>query len=140
MLSLAACASAPTDPPSAEDVRIVVETTGGIAYMDWRVTLDGKAGTIVLDRCRNLCPSDEVRSIDDDTVEEIAAAFVEAGVSEKAVLDFGICAQCADQFHHSIAYTDDTGSYRVEGDGPNLPPALADAVNRILWRQEPITE
>lgn len=139
-LALTGCAGALTSPPGADEVDIVVSTTGGIAGMDWQVTLDGSSGTIFLSECRRNCPVIVERSVADATVEEIAAAFVEAGVREQPVLDFGVCAQCADQFHHVIEYSDRSGSYRVQGDGPNFPADLAEAVGRILWEPAPPTE
>lgn len=124
--------------PAARDVTIVAETSGGIAGMDWQVTLDGDAGEIRLDHCSG-CPwlDPEPRRLDDSEIRAIARAFVEAGIRKAPEQDFGTCEGCADQFFHEIVFTDATGTYRVVGDGPSLPRAFEDALNRMIWQEDP---
>lgn len=131
----------PGAPPAAE-VTIVASTSGGLAGMDWQVTLDGAAGVIHLDHCGNACPwgARTSRQLSEAETQEITAAFVAAGVREAPERDFGICEFCDDQFHHVIEYEDTTGSYRVEGDGDELPRDLALALNRLIWPDDPIRE
>jgi len=131
-----ACGGDPTGPPRAEDVKIIVHTTGGIAALDWTVTLDGADGEA---RCSEPCPwaPQITRAVSDGDVEEIAGAFVDAGIRRARDTDFGRCALCADQFHHDIIYRDRTGLYHVAGDGPNFPDALETAVARIIFPTSP---
>lgn len=133
---LFACDDPVTEPPAADEVLIVARTTGGIAGMDWTVTLDGSAGEL---RCEGSCPWDggNVRMLTDLQVEEIATAFVDAGVRTKRSTDYGVCGGCADQFHHVVDYRDGRGAYEVEGDGPNLPDRLKDALNRVIFPPPP---
>lgn len=128
--------------PLADEITIVASTSGGLAGMDWQVTLDGAAGVIRVDHCGNACPWDArtSRQLSEADIREIAAAFVAAGVREAPERDFGICTFCADQFHHIIEYEDATGSYRVEGDGDELPRDLALALNRLIWPDDPSRE
>ncbi|MGD8494939.1 MAG: hypothetical protein PVF05_02025 [Gemmatimonadales bacterium] len=130
------CGGTPTGPPRAEDVKIIVHTTGGISGMDWTVTLDGADGEA---RCSEPCPwaPQTRRVVSDADVESIAAAFVDAGVRRHRDTDFGLCTGCADQFHHEMVYRDGTGIYHVEGDGPNLPDELSAAVARIIFPTSP---
>lgn len=124
-----------TGTPLADEITIVASTSGGLAGMDWQVTLDGASGVIHLDHCGNACPwgARTSRQLSEADTQEIAAAFVAAGVREAPERDFGICEFCDDQFHHVIEYEDTTGSYRVEGDGAELPRDLAQALNRLIW-------
>lgn len=130
------CGNPPTEPPVAGEVGIVVHTTGGIAGMDWTVTLDGAAGEI---RCSTPCPWGDVttRVVSPADVVELAGAFVAAGVRQRRDTDFGVCDGCADQFHHDMTYRDGTGIYHVEGDGPNLPEEISAAVARIIFPTSP---
>lgn len=137
-LLVTACSGSTTDPV-AEDIIIVVGTTGGILAMDWQVTLDGSAGTVLLDRCVQ-CPweSDRSsRSLTDGEIEAIADRFIQAGIRDQANLDYGICEGCADQWHHVIEYRDDTGTYRVRGDGPNFPVPLQQALAMFIMGESP---
>ena len=139
-LPFAACSGSTTDP-DADDVVIVVATTGGIAAMDWQVTLHGRVGTVSLDHCVR-CPweSDRSsRSLTDGEIEAIADRFVQAGIRDQASIDYGICEGCADQWHHVIEYRDNTGTYRVQGDGPNLPASLEQALATFITG-EPLPE
>lgn len=117
-------------------MRIVVHTTGGIAGMDWLVTLDGVAGEI---RCSAPCPwgSETTRVVTAAEAEELAGAFVDAGIRRDRSTDFGLCSACADQFHHDMEYRDGTGIYYAEGDAPNLPDGLAAALSRIIFPVTP---
>jgi len=136
-VSLAAsCGGVPTGPPGADDVKIIVHTTGGIAALDWTVTLDGADGEA---RCSEPCPwaPESTRVVSDVEVEAIAAAFVDAGIRRARETDFGRCALCADQFHHEIVYRDRTGLHHVAGDGPNFPNALEAAVAKIIFPTSP---
>ena len=135
----AACTGSTTDP-DADDIVIVVATTGGILAMDWQVTLDGSAATVFLDRCVQ-CPWEadgSSRSLTDGEIETIAGRFVQAGVREQASLDYGICDGCADQWHHVIEYRDSTGTYRVRGDGPNFPVPLQQALAMFIMGKSPL--
>lgn len=128
--------------PPADEVTIVATTSGGLAGMDWQVRLDGASGVIHLDHCGNACPwgGRTSRQLSEAETQEIAAAFVAAGVREAPERDFGICEFCDDQFHHVIEYEDSTGTYHVEGDGDELPRDLAQALNRLIWPDEPSRE
>lgn len=70
-------------------------------------------------------------------VEAIAGAFVDAGLRRRRSTDFGLCGECADQFHYEIVYRDGTGRYQVEGDGPSLPDELQAAVAKIVFPTAP---
>lgn len=131
-----------TGTPLADEITIVASTSGGFAGMVWQVTLEGASGVIRLDHCGNACPwgTRTSRQLSEADIQEIAAAFVAAGVREAPERDFGICEFCDDQFHHVIEYEDATGSYRVEGDGDELPRDLAQALNRLIWPDEPSRE
>jgi hypothetical protein len=131
-LAFSACSG--TTDPDADEVVIVVATTGGIVAMDWQVTLHGRVGTVFLDRCAQ-CPwesNSTSRDLTDDEIEAIADRFVQAGVREQASIDYGICEGCADQWHHVIEYRDHTGTYRIQGDGPNLPAPLEQALAMFI--------
>lgn len=152
---VAACGGSPASPthdsgapagesqgagaPLAEEITIVASTSGGFAGMDWQVTLDGASGVIHLDHCGNACPwgARTSRQLSEADTQEIAAAFVAAGVREAPDRDFGICTFCADQFHHVIEYEDATGLYRLEGDDEELPRDLIQALNRLIWSDDP---
>ena len=124
-------------PPAHDQLTIVVETSGGIAGMDWQVTLDGSKREIRLDRCRGCpWPTATSRTLSEDEVREIARAFVEAGVRQSPRQDFGVCEGCADQFFHLIDYVDQTGRYTIVGDGPSLPASLEKALNRVIWEED----
>jgi len=131
VVSLVACENDPSGPPVARDVVIVVHSTGGIAAMDWTVTLDGAAREA---RCEGSCPwNADVRVMTRSEVERIAQAFVDAGVRQHPHTDYGVCGQCADQFFHEVEYHDGTGTYRADGDGPSIPDELETAINLLAF-------
>jgi hypothetical protein len=136
MLALASttCSGSGTDP-EASDIVIVVSTTGGLVPRDWQVTLLGFAETVYVNRCAPPCPlgSTGSASLSDDEIEDIGVLFVEAGVRENRDVDYGLCPGCADQTHHVIEYRDSTGLSRLQGDGPNLPPAIREALRLLVW-------
>lgn len=117
----------PTAPEPGEDVRdvrIVLGVTGGFAGVDWQLTIDGRTGQIVGDRCRGEIDCDwaagEVLStIDGDRLLGLARRFVDAGFLELHGTDFGT--QCCDQFDYRLTYTDHDGHKTVLGSDGTLP-------------------
>jgi hypothetical protein len=121
----------PTAPEHGEDVRIVLSVTGGFAGVDWQLTIDGRAGEIVGDRCGGGLDCDwaagEVLStIDGDGLLELARRFVDAGFLELRVTDFGT--QCCDQFAYRLTYTDDDAHKTVLGSDGTLPSSVLDLI------------
>lgn len=129
----------PTALPAGEELLVVVSTTGGVAGFDWQITFDGDARSVRLDRCEPVCPwgSATTRTLTVEQVEEVARLFLDADVRSRPEHDFGLCEFCADQFHHVIEYRDETGEYRLEGDEPNLPLPLREALNLVIWAETP---
>lgn len=132
-----ACGS-PTAPERAEDVRIELGVSGGFAGVDWQITIDGRAGWIVGDRCRGNLDCDWeagelLATVDAARILELARRFIDVGFLELRQTDFGT--ECCDQFGYQLTYADDDDRRTVHGSDGTLPSSvltLIEDVRRFL--------
>lgn len=131
---LVACSDTPAEPLGSADVVISVESTGGIAGIRLEIDVFGDVQRIHWFECLQAACSHEGDSIEltEDEVQEIVARFVGAGILDLSDEDFGVCAQCADQFHHVITFEDKTGTRHARGDDVLMPAELVSAIEQLI--------
>lgn len=126
------CAVA-TRPESGGNVRIVLAVSGGIAGVDWQVTIDGREGRIVGDRCSDVIacdwrPGAVLASVGDDAVRELAIRFFEAeffrGEAEHGT-------ECCDQFDYVLTYSDPDDERTVTGSDGTLPERIRALIGEV---------
>lgn len=134
VLSCGALACGGATGPEHENVRIVLGVTGGFAGVDWQVTIDGRAGEIVGDRCEReldcdwsagelLAEADEIRLL------ELRQRFVEAEFLELQTTNFGV--QCCDQFVYELTFVDEEAHKTAIGSDGTLPPSILALVQEV---------
>jgi hypothetical protein len=124
----------PTAPEETESVRIVLGVSGGIAGVNWQLTIDGGRAEIVGDRCRALLGCDweagEVLAATDATqLLELARRFHETGFLELSQTDFGT--ECCDQFSYELTYAEADDRRTVLGSDSTLPTSVLDLVGEV---------
>lgn len=126
------CAVA-TAPTSGGNVRIVLAVTGGLAGVDWQVTIDGRDGRITGDRCRDrvACdwePGDLLATVSEEAVRGLADRFFETGFFRG---DANHGTQCCDQFDYALTYRDSDDRRTVTGSDGTLPRAVRDLIGEV---------
>lgn len=122
-----------TAPVDAANVRIVLAVSGGIAGVDWQVTIDGAGGRVVGDRCRDriACdwdPGDVLGSVTDAEVVGLADRFFEARFFSGDA-DHGV--ECCDQFEYALTYEDEDEGRTVTGSDGTLPDRIRELVAEV---------
>lgn len=128
----AGCSST-TEPPAGEDIHIILSVSGGIAGVDWQVTLDGLAGRLIGDRCRANLDCDwedgEVLAvITSSDVRELGEEFARKGFFEGEA-SFGT--QCCDQFDYRLTWMENDFDRTVTGSDGLLPQNIRDLIDEV---------
>jgi hypothetical protein len=124
----------PTAPEDTERVRIVLGVSGGIAGVDWQLTIDGGKAEIVGDRCLAGLGCDweageVLAATDEPQLLELARRFLETGFLELSQTDFGT--ECCDQFTYELTYVDADNLNTVLGSDSTLPSSVLDLVGEV---------
>lgn len=124
----------PTAPEDSGNVRIVLGVSGGLAGVDWQLTIDGQRAEIVGDRCNGgvACDweaGDVLAATDEAQLLELARDFREAGFLELSRTDYGT--ECCDQFAYELTYLDADDQKTVLGSDGTLPSSVLDLVGEV---------
>lgn len=136
------CLSSPTAPAAADEIRIRVEVSGGLAAADYAYIVDGSAGAVVGERCVSLCSfkaGEVLLPLSADQIINLSRMLVDAGILDADHRDFGT--QCCDQFYFVLEYREGNVERSVRGSSEALPPAIARAIatlNRLLEGRAPV--
>ncbi|MDH3732216.1 MAG: hypothetical protein OEU54_01735 [Gemmatimonadota bacterium] len=127
-----ACATTPTDP-AGEDLRMVLAVSGGIAGVDWQVTIDALTGRVTGDRCRtNLgCDWGEgeiLASVTPAQVRSLADEFQGSGFFEGET-EYGT--ECCDQFDFRLSFGENDFDRTVTGSSGRLPSDILDLITLV---------
>jgi hypothetical protein len=113
---------------------ISLGVSGGLAGVDWGVTIDGGTGTIVGGRCdRRLdCdwePGETLGSFDGTAFRELTGQFAARRFLQLEE-DYGV--ECCDQFYFALGYSDQERQHTVAGSSERLPRAASELVDAVM--------
>ncbi len=133
LFGVQACES-PTAPDRAEEVRIVLAVSGGLAGADWQLTIDGPSARIIGDRCRESIGCDwsagEVLATTDEArLLALAREFIAGGFLDLSQTDYGT--ECCDQFAYELTYVDADDRKTVFGSDGTLPESVLRLVAEV---------
>lgn len=128
------CGAGSAAPERAEQVRIELAVSGGIAGTDWAITIDGARGLIIGERCRGPVGCDwsdgeTLAAVDDAAVLALAGRFAEEGFFALDRTDFGT--ECCDQFDYALAYVDEERERTVRGSDGTIPESVSRLVSAV---------
>lgn len=123
-----------TAPDGGGNVRIVLAVSGGLAGVDWQVTVDGRDGRVVGDRCRagiacDWQPGEVLASVDDRAIRGLAHRFFEADFFRDDA-EYGT--ECCDQFDYALTYRDSDDERTVTGSDGTLPERIRELIGDVI--------
>jgi len=129
-LFLVAGCGSPTGPDSGDTVEIMLAVSGGIAGIDWQLTVNGAEGRIVGDRCAgqpgcDWTAGDILATFDATDLIGLATEFTRRGFFDGPA-DFGT--ECCDQFDYVLSYRDDDEDRTVTGSDARIPQNIRDLI------------
>ena len=125
LLLAAACGSSGLGPEPPESVRIHLEVTGGLAGVDYALTVNGAEGVVRGERCVSGCDfagGDVLLRVSSDQIRSLSEMLLDGGLMQLDRSDYGT--QCCDQFHYALEYRDDERERSVRGSSEALPEAI----------------
>lgn len=127
------CGPGPVDLAPGESPQIRLQVTGGIAGVDYTLSLDGLSGEVWGESCISSCQfeaGDVLRTLTPEEVDHVQGLFLSAGIHALNGTDFGN--ECCDQIHFDLEYEDEQGASSVRGTSAEMPEALREALVTVM--------
>jgi len=128
-LSLSGCLQDPVSLSSGRSLEVQLRVTGGVAGVDFTLSLDGSSGVLRGVSCVNQCDFQDgevLQTLSEEELDHLRSLFDAARIRALDGQDFG--SSCCDHFHADLDYRDDRGASTVRGSLDKLPESLRLAV------------
>lgn len=135
LIGLTACTSSVSGPEPVGEVSLDVHVTGGLAGVDYRLTVDGRDRLVRLE-CSTICPplaaplAPVVVALSEAQWYDLVLEVARSGLPTLGIRDYG--STCCDFFHVVVRYEDDRHLSRASGDAETFPDALAALTDRLF--------
>lgn len=130
-LGLVACTASATGPIIESEATLELHVTGGIAGVDYRLSIDGRDRTVRL-TCSVGCngPDGDVLALSQEQWQSLLGEVATTGLPTLGIRDYG--GGCCDLFQFVLRFEDPSHVARVSGDDSTLPAALVRLAQRVV--------